>query len=142
MLNKIKFFLGLTNRIVAIKCRNGDYIIYDNHNKILKAPYVTSEVDFDLRIFGQPLLDKIQIGKIKYADRTGYVSPDEVYVAQLLSIPLNLVFKDCDSLKDKEAFFVKDAYFHTAKKIKYGYIIDGKEIKELLKQEKQKVNNS
>lgn len=128
MLNKIKFFFGFSKRIIAVQLKNKDYIIYDYHNDVINGPYVSIAVDNELYLYNQNINDRIQVDEIRYADRIGAVYPHEVYMAKIFSIPLTLKAEECNTIQNKEAYFIKEAYFNCAKRMKYGYIIDGKEI--------------
>lgn len=111
MLNKIKSILNPNKKIVFLKRKNGDILFFDSFNQILKAPYISKEINENLDINGQEG-KSIQFGKLKYADKTGEVTPEEIYTADIVSIRLDFTCSKNPSKQDKEAFVLKEIYLN------------------------------
>lgn len=133
---KIKYLLGLTKRIVAVKDKNGDYIIYDSYHKTATSHHVAGYANKNLNLY--EVNKRITIfheeGNLKYSDKKGKVKFEDFYVAKIFSISLNIVYDNL-SKNETEPYYIVQAYLNNkilAKKDN-GYLFDGENIKEKIK---------
>lgn len=129
---KIKYLLGLTKKIVAVKDRNGDYIIYDTYHKTATSHHIAGYVNKNLNL--HEVNKRINIfyeeSNLRYSDKIGKVKFEDFYVAKIFSISLNIVY-DKLSKKETEPYYIVQAYLNNkilAKKDN-GYLFDGKSVK-------------
>lgn len=120
MITKFKYLLGIVKRIIVVKQKNGDYMIYDSKYNILKATHIYDIVDDDLFLINQPLDIDVQSARVTASDIKDAINMDDFYKTDIFSINLNSLNK---LSLDSEAYYIASSYVKGDFKRKKGFYL-------------------